>query len=78
MWGGNSHIHSNDTDSLTGPKLGSEERAVSCDTSAKHGSHKAGFQVVGNAEDEILVRSNVTGIATIRHGAIRVVAVICV
>lgn len=70
------HLHSHNTNGLAGSNIHSEERAISGDSGKEHGRYRAGLQVVGNAEDEILMYSDVTSIATVRHGAIRVVAVV--
>jgi hypothetical protein len=67
---------SDDADLLARTASETDERRVSCESSAQHGGGDGGVEILGNFEHEILLYSNVGREATLGDSAILVLGAI--
>ena len=70
------NVHSKDSDLLARTNLGADERAEGGDSSAQHrGGHLSG-DVIWDLEGEVLVGSDVAGIATLSNGTVGIWSIV--
>lgn len=70
--------NTDDTHLLARTSAEADKRRVDGQTSAEHRRCDRSLEVVGDLEDEVVVGTNVRGVATLRDGAIRVRCTVCV